>query len=1401
MEIRPEQRKNRKINQMEKIYERKQVITIGEVGADIVITECRVEIIVRENTMTVYACDESAECRWNEKEIEWKKPYEITEEDRLQVGKSTFIFYKKMVVISAPEEAYYTELLELNTENHEFEGFPKYKRSPRIIKRVPTDTIEIQSPPQKSQMGKASLVQMILPPILMTGVTVVVGILMHMGGFMMLSALTTLFTTVFTVTKYFNERKECHLKNEKRKQLYEAYLLEKRKELNHARNQEIEAWSYNYPHIEKIEKLTEEYSSRIYERSIHDEDFMTVSVGYMASNVSFPVTFESHGIEYEKDGLQKEGEALKDTFAQLEEKPMIVDLKKAHLGLVGDKENVHEQLQLLITQLAFAQSYHDLQIVAVYNKMYEEEFSWMKWLPHCKIHMLNLRGIINSEHMRDQVLGSIHQILKDRKMKWEEKKNDARFSPYFLFVIDEPKLISSHAIMEYLDRDGNNIAFSIIYTTQHMANLPDNIGTVVEVLDSQKGRIVLNEKKFVNQILELYRVGKTNLEWIARNLSVLHHEQGIVSQIPENITFYEMYQVESAEKLHAEKRWKKNQSYKSLAVPLGVRGNEEYVYLNLHEKAHGPHGLVAGTTGSGKSEIIQSYILSLAVNFHPYEVGFLLIDYKGGGMAGLFKDLPHLLGTITNLDGSESKRAMASIKSELTRRQKIFSEYGVNHINSYNKLFKNGEVSIPIPHLFLISDEFAELKKEQPDFMAELISTARIGRSLGVHLILATQKPSGVVDDQIWSNSKFKLALKVQDEGDSREILKTPDAAFITQPGRAYLQVGNNEIYELFQSAWSGATVEKEGKKESADNRVFLINELGQGELLNEDLDAGEENNDKKQTELEAIVDYVKEVFERQNCEKVPKPWLPSLSKKMVSPVQKITSPEGLQLTFPLGMVDIPEQQSQEEFMLDLEKEGNMGFFAASGYGKSTVLTTCVLTLARQNEVSRLNFYLFDFGNSALIPLKNLAHTADYITYDDAEKREKFFKMIQAEKKQRKRLMAQASAQNFTVYNQISPIPLKAIVIVVDNMDILKEIGMEEEEEFTKIARDGAGLGIYLIFSAQSENSVRYGTLNNIKIKIAGYMYDASDITSLVGRGEYKLPDMKGRAMVKYKGINIMQIYTAVSFENEIDYMEHIKEAVLEINNYYPDEYASKIPVLPETLTYEQMEEYLVAENAGDIMLGLNVEEVRREGMLTTQSPFIIIGDSGRGKTNALRCILRQLNNGEKLYLFDSRNRELNTYKGNNGVSYVQTEAEIAEFVTEMEELGKSREEEFTTTLAENPELTVRKFLSRQQPVYVVVDGADEFVEKLNEEYEDEITDILEKAANMGVTIIMTVHSAKLHGYDDLTSWIKNANDGLVVGDQGNADIFPISYQENIEFTRGLLFNNGVSKKIMIPEC
>ena len=267
------------------------------------------------------------------------------------------------------------------------------------------------------------------------------------------------------------------------------------------------------------------------------------------------------------------------------------------------------------------------------------------------------------------------------------------------------------------------------------------------------------------------------------------------------------------------KQWAKSRTYENIKGQLGEKVGGAPCYLDVHEKYHGPHGLVAGTTGSGKSETLQTYILSLAVNYSPDDIGFFIIDYKGGGMANLFDGLPHMIGSISNLSGNQVKRAMISIKSENRRRQRVFSENGVNNINLYTKLYKNGEAKEPIPHLFIIIDEFAELKREEPDFMRELISVAQVGRSLGVHLILATQKPSGTVDDNIWSNAKFRLCLRVQDQQDSKDMLHKPDAAYLTQPGRGYLQVGSDEVYELFQSGFSGAVFDENmavGNKEIA---------------------------------------------------------------------------------------------------------------------------------------------------------------------------------------------------------------------------------------------------------------------------------------------------------------------------------------------------------------------------------------------------------------------------------------------------------------------------------------------------------------------------------------------------------------------------------------------------------
>ncbi|MDO4304363.1 MAG: type VII secretion protein EssC [Bacillota bacterium] len=1379
------------------IFQRKTPLFIDSEKGDIRIAEYPVRILIEGDNRVHIERKDSGE----------KQCLEVCEGDEILVEGVGITVFADKVSLRTKREITGCELLPISPDDNRFEGFPKYKRSPRLIKRVPTESITIEEPPAKKEMSKTSLVQIIVTPLVMLCITIAISIFMRRGIYVIMSVASTLVSVVASVSKFIHDKKDVKTFNAMRDEKYDKYLLSVRKKIYQARAEEQEAYTYNYPSIDRIESMINSCSSRIYERTSGDEDFLTFSIGYRNEPVSFRVNFTEKELSMEEDPLRKEAEEIVRNLGRIPNKPVVIDLKRAHVGLVGEKEVIHGQLRLILSQLAFSQSYHELQIINIFDRKYEQDFKWMRWFPHARIQALNVYGNVDSERMRDQVLGSLHQIIKERKLRVEESKKETRFLPHFLFVIDEPRLIMDHSIMEYLNKEGDNLGFSIIYTSHMRANLPENMGTVIMLENSREGTLLLENKIVKEQHFKLNDPSGPDYETMARNLSMLIHEKGIVSQIPENITFFQMYHVKRPEELGIAGRWAKGESHKSLAVPLGVRGTDDYLYLNLHEKAHGPHGLVAGTTGSGKSEIVQSYILSLAVNFHPYEVGFLLIDYKGGGMAGLFKNLPHLLGIITNLDGSESMRAMASIKSELARRQRIFSENNVNHINAYNKLFKLGEVSEPIPHLFLISDEFAELKKEQPEFMKELVSAARIGRSLGIHLILATQKPSGVVDDQIWTNSRFKLALKVQNEADSKEIIKTPDAASITQPGRAYLQVGNNEIYELFQSAWSGAVYTEGEEGAGTDDRVYLINELGQGELVGGESDQGREKEQIQATQLDVVVEEIERVFNEMHIPAVKRPWLPPLERKIISPytlkTEQIYDREQeeipLDLTVNIGMVDIPEQQSQTEYAVNMMKDGNIAFFAAAGYGKSVFLETVLLSLAVKNSVDRLNFYICDFGNNALIPLNALPHVCDYITADDKERLGKLMTIIQQEIKNRKKLFAEKMVQNFDVYNQTVDEPLKAIVIIVDNYDIVKELGAEEEEFFTKTGRDGLGLGIYLVITAGRMNGVKYTAINNYKNKIAGYMLDHTESVSLVGKYAYSVAAIEGRAMVKTDQVSIMQVYTMVPFKNDIEYNKNLKELVQDIREMYPTKRAPRIPVLPETFMYSMLADYTAA-HACEISLGLHKASVELRGLSRSMSPFLIIGDAAKGKTNMAKVIVGQAMDKGQVFLLDSKDMELYAFKGKKNIHYVEDVDDLDDCIDMLRKISQRNKEAFETAVKSGKNVTPKTFYETVEPAYIVIDDLDDFIA----EYQGslgEITPVIKAAAESGIGVIATVHSSKPKGFDELNKWFKTSANGLVIGNMGTTNIYPaVSMREMPALGEGLLYANSTYERLLLPK-
>ena len=386
------------------------------------------------------------------------------------------------------------------------------------------------------------------------------------------------------------------------------------------------------------------------------------------------------------------------------------------------------------------------------------------------------------------------------------------------------------------------LGFTLMILQSTLANLPTQCKSFIGINSLDKGGIFENQlspdTQRTFQIELLNQVDLKDCSLILNNIPIENKDENY--NLPKTFGFLEMFDAGNVEQLNSLEKWKVNDPINSLATPIGLAMNGNLFKLDLHEKEQGPHGLIAGMTGSGKSEFIITYILSMAVSFHPDEVQFVLIDYKGGGLVGAFENsetglrLPHLAGTITNLDTAEINRALASIESELKRRQALFNtareklNEGTIDIYKYQKYYREGLLDTPLSHLFIISDEFAELKSQQPEFMEQLISTARIGRSLGVHLILATQKPSGVVNDQIWSNSRFRVCLKVQEAGDSNEVIKRPDAANLKDVGRFYLQVGYNEFFAMGQAAYAGIPYIPQDKVyHEVDDKINFINNIG----------------------------------------------------------------------------------------------------------------------------------------------------------------------------------------------------------------------------------------------------------------------------------------------------------------------------------------------------------------------------------------------------------------------------------------------------------------------------------------------------------------------------------------------------------------------------------------------
>ncbi len=701
-----------------------------------------------------------------------------------------------------------------------------YHRAPRILKEPEGEAIEIEAPPQRNT-EKTQPLMMAVGPSLTMALPMILGCMMMVsssaGGSalsmysgLVMSVMSAVIGVFWSLQNIRQQKKETQEQNTLRFERYSEYLIEKTEEIKNKYEKASKNLFEMYPDASECMNCHED-KGVLWNRNHTHGDFLKHRLGL--GMAPFPIRIQAPKKKFSvyKDELEEQPRFIKENYDKLYDVPVVIDLAEHKLiGVIGgaDKKGAIAAAKLIAAQAAANNCYTDVKMGFLYNSETsneEEHWRFAKWLPHVWSEDKKTRYIASNMAQASEVFYELTKVFRSRTEEDKGKKRQEEIpKPYYILFISDLSMLEGELISKYIYDKEDAIGLTTVILTERYEELPNVCDFIIENTAEFQGMYAVNVDESQKQRIAFDHLEENALEDFSRHLSTLQvreMEQG--GDIPGSLTFFEMLNVTRPGELLVKELWAKNRTYENIRGMIGVKAGGVPTYLDVHEKYHGPHGLVAGTTGSGKSETLQTYMLSLAVNYSPDDIGFFIIDYKGGGMAHLFDGLPHLIGQISNLSGNQVKRAMISIKSENRRRQRVFTEHGVNNINLYTKLYKNGEASLPVPHLFIIIDEFAELKKEEPDFMRELISVAQVGRSLGVHMILATQKPSGTVDDNIWSNSKFRLCLRVQDKQDSIDMLHKPDAAYITQAGRCYLQVGSDEVYELFQSGYSGAAYEE----------------------------------------------------------------------------------------------------------------------------------------------------------------------------------------------------------------------------------------------------------------------------------------------------------------------------------------------------------------------------------------------------------------------------------------------------------------------------------------------------------------------------------------------------------------------------------------------------------------
>ncbi|MGW3295004.1 FtsK/SpoIIIE domain-containing protein [Streptomyces xiamenensis] len=794
---------------------------------------------------------------------------------------------------------------------------------------------------------------------------------------------------------------------------------------------------------------------------------------------------------------------------------------------------------------------------------------------------------------------------------------------------------------------------------------------------------------------------------------------------------------------------------------LAVLGESYDGPFAIDLRRDGPHGLIAGTTGSGKSELLQTIVASLAVANTPENMTFVLVDYKGGSA---FKDcvqLPHTVGMVTDLDNHLVERALRSLGAELTRREHILAGVGAKDIEDYQDLGRRepGRHQ-PMPRLLIVIDEFASMVRELPDFVKGLVNIAQRGRSLGIHLLLATQRPSGVVSPEIRANTNLRIALRVTDPSESTDVIDSPEASAIAKstPGRAYVRLGHASLVP-FQSGRVGGR--RPGAVDPTVSRPWSTTlewaGLGRPRLKRP---AGAKAQDDVNTDLKVLVETVIDANQRLGLPRQHSPWLPPLPERVLLnelPPGRATGPLAL---VPYGVEDRPEQQSRHTVGIDFKTFGHLFVAGSSRMGRSQLLRTIAGSIAMTHSSEDVHLYAFECGNGALNVLTRLPHCGAVVNRNQVDRAKRLLKRLEDEVNRRQEVLSQDALADITEQRAMAAPGdrLPHIVVLIDRWEgwtsTLGEIDLGAlTDQLQFIMREGASVGIHAIITGdQRLLSGRISSLS--EDKFAFRLADRADYAA-VGLSARKMPEdiPPGRL---FRAVTASETQVAVlsedlSGQGQAAALTAIAEQVRQRDAGIPRaRLPFRVDVLPQRLTLDaawEMRDPQVADSPLWGLVGVGGDELTAFGPdLGRGIPgFVIAGPPKSGRSTVLRLIaMSLLRKGVRVVISAPRVSPMRELEGQPGVLAVHTGAELTS--PELRELLESS--------------------SPQDPIVLLMDDAEDLRRC---KADDELRSLVIRGAETGRAVVVAGDAESVcSGFIGWQAEVKKARRGVLLSPQSH---------------------------------